>query len=205
MPRKSPNTAVPAKAGTHLSATRSRISGSRLSPGRRVQTNRNQITRAKLASAENPVALFVDNLLGFGDREGDRLLAARMGFGADEAVFLHLAAELLLDGPGGLIGAPVGEGRRANAIALEFDRVLLRIDRDAAEQPVPEGFEHRGHGLPQIAAAVDMQDLASDEPGLVGGEKHRGAGDVVGLGDAAKRDRPRRRRDLLFGAAIARL
>src|SRR5260370_39075515 len=56
---------------------------------------------------------------------------------------------------------------------------------------------------PQIRAAVDMQDLAGHETGLVGSEKHRGAGDVVGLGDAAQRDGLRRRGDLLFAAALA--
>src|SRR5947209_7156653 len=110
-----------------------------------------------------------------------------MGFGADKAVFLDLAADPLLDDPGGLIRSLAGERRRANAIALIFDRVLLRIDRDAAEQSVPQGSEHRGHGLPQIAAAVDVQYLAGHETGLLGSEEHGGSGDVVGLRDAAER------------------
>src|SRR5260370_10052539 len=57
----------------------------------------------------------------------------------------------------------------------------------------------------QISAAVDMQDLAGHEAGLVRSEEHGGAGDVVGLGDAAERDRAGGGADLLLAAAIAPL
>src|SRR5216683_3240278 len=59
--------------------------------------------------------------------------------------------------------------------------------------------------LSQIAAAVDVHALAGDEPGGVGGEKHRGARNLFRFGHAPERDRAPGSGDLLFGAAIARL
>src|SRR5205823_9383165 len=60
-------------------------------------------------------------------------------------------------------------------------------------------------GLPQITAAIDVQDLAGREAGLVGGEENGGAGNVVRLRDAAERDGLGRGGDLFFAAAVARL
>src|SRR5579863_8687882 len=62
-----------------------------------------------------------------------------------------------------------------------------------------------GGPLSQITPAVDVHALAGDEAGVVRGEKHRGASDLLGLGDAPKRDRAPGRGDLVFAAAIARL
>src|SRR5580704_9853631 len=101
----------------------------------------------KRRSAEQALALLVDDLLGFGDREGDRLLMARMRLGADKPVLLDLAPDLLLDDAGSLIRALAAERRRANAIAVVFDRILLGVDRDAAEQPGKQRSQHGGHGF----------------------------------------------------------
>ncbi len=57
----------------------------------------------------------------------------------------------------------------------------------------------------EITPAVDVQALAGDEAGVVGGEKDRGAGDLFRLGDAPERERAAGGGDLFFAAAIARL
>src|SRR5436190_310308 len=80
-------------------------------------------------------ALLVDDLLGLDDRIGDRLLMARMRFGAHEAVLLHLAADFLLDDAGGLVLPEPRKRTRPDAIAVVFDRILLGWrGRTAAEQ-----------------------------------------------------------------------
>src|SRR5689334_19344031 len=99
---------------------------------------------------EDAVALQVDDLLGLGDREGDRVVAALMGVGPDEAMLFHAFRCVLLDDPGGLEGAIVSVRRRTNAIALVFDRRRRgrsRLARSSpAGEPVPGCFELREHG-----------------------------------------------------------
>jgi hypothetical protein len=89
--------------------------------------------------------LQVDDLLGLGDREGDRVVPALMGIGPDEAMLFHAFRGVLLDDPGGLIGAVVSVRRRANPIALVFDRRCRRRVRLAqsspAGEPIPGCFE----------------------------------------------------------------
>src|SRR5438445_7802884 len=62
-----------------------------------------------------------------------------------------------------------------------------------------------GGALCKIAAAVDVEGLAGDEAGVVGGEKHRGTRDILGFGQAPERERAAGGGDFFFAAAIARL
>src|SRR5437763_16459477 len=102
--------------------------------------------RPVLTRAKEPVALLVDQLLGLGDRELDRLIAARMRLGAAEPLLFEFAADLLLDAAGGLVGAPARIRRRAAAVALVLDRRGRgTLGAAAAGQPRPQGFQHRGH------------------------------------------------------------
>src|SRR5690349_18986205 len=88
---------------------------------------------------KDAVALQVDDLLGLGDREGDRVVPTLMRIGPDEAMLFHAFGGVLLDDPGGLVAAVVSVRRRTNAVTLVFDRRLRRRVRLAppAGEPVP--------------------------------------------------------------------
>ena len=75
-----------------------------------------------LARTEHPLAGLVDDLPALGEREGDRLVAARMGLGAHELMLLHAVGGILLDHSGGLVLLARAVGRRADAIALNSPR-----------------------------------------------------------------------------------
>src|SRR5436309_3542863 len=100
---------------------------------------------------EHAVALQVDDLLGLGDGEVHRSLAARMGVGAHEAMLLHALGCVLVDDAGGLVLAIGAIGRRADAIALVFDgRGRRGIDIGAGApgpEAVPGGLEVLEHRL----------------------------------------------------------
>src|SRR5689334_1155614 len=73
------------------------------------------------SSAEEALALLVDDLLGLGDGKGHRLVLAGMRFGTHEAVLLRPGLEILLDDTGGLKAAPCRIRLRTDAKALVFD------------------------------------------------------------------------------------
>src|SRR5262245_43504050 len=76
---------------------------------------------------ENALALQVDDLFRLGDRKGDGILAARIGIGTDEAMLLHAFGRILLDDAASLVLPVVAERRRADAIAVVFDRRRGRL------------------------------------------------------------------------------
>src|SRR5688572_13976553 len=96
---------------------------------------------------EDAVTLQVDDLLGLGDRERDRVVAGRMGVGANEPVLLHAVGSVLLDGAGGLVVAVAPERRRPDAEALVLDgrnrRPLDVAGCSPAGQPAPRRLEFR--------------------------------------------------------------
>jgi hypothetical protein len=98
---------------------------------------------------EHPVALQVDDLFGFRDRERDRVLLAVMGVGADEAVLLHAGRRILFDDAGGLVDAARFIRSRPNAIAFVFDRRTwlgcLLFGCARARKPSPPSFELGKH------------------------------------------------------------
>src|SRR5258706_11512285 len=83
------------------------------------------------SSLEDPVALLVDDLLALGDRELHRVVDARMGLGAHEAVLLGTVGEILLDHAAGLVLAVGRIGRRCDPKAVVFDRRLGGHGRSA--------------------------------------------------------------------------
>src|SRR2546425_9720148 len=70
---------------------------------------------------KDTIALQVDDLLGLGDGERNRVFPAMMGIGADETVFFHPLGGVLLDDPGGLIEAVRSVWGRTDAVALVFN------------------------------------------------------------------------------------
>src|SRR5262249_57253108 len=70
---------------------------------------------------EDTVALQVDDLLGLGDREGNRIVLALMGIGPNEAVRFHAFRGVLFDDPGGLVEAVRSVRRGPDAVALVFN------------------------------------------------------------------------------------
>src|SRR5262249_4544962 len=98
--------------------------------------------RLAQASTEHPVALLVDDLLALGDGKGGGVVLARGGRGADEAVLFDAVGRVLLDHARGLILAAVEIRRRADAVALVFDRRHRLVGRAAAAGEACErGFD----------------------------------------------------------------
>src|SRR3712207_2011870 len=93
-------------------------------------------------SAEDPVALLVDDLLALVDRKGSRIVLAGMRLGAHEPVLPHAGFRILLDDPRRLVST-LGRVRRwTNAEALVLDGLgsrLLAVARAASAcKTVPE-------------------------------------------------------------------
>src|SRR5919204_1459586 len=99
---------------------------------------------------EDTVALQVDDLLGFGDGERNRVFPAMMGIGPDETVFLHPLGRVFLDDPGGLVEAVRSVWGRPDAVTLVFNRRRGRPFPPArclpADESAPCRFELREHG-----------------------------------------------------------
>src|SRR5260221_12986110 len=101
-------------------------------------------------SREHAVALLVDDLLGFRDREGDGVIPAAVGVRANEAVLLDAFGRVLLDGARRLvlIFAQVRGG--PDAVAVVFDGrncgCVRRAGRSAGETG-PRRFELREHAI----------------------------------------------------------
>lgn len=87
----------------------------------------------------------VDDLPRLAQAERDGVVERGVRVGADEAVLLAHARDLLLDRSRGLIPAFARERRGANEIAHVFDRLGLlrrsRAGRAAAEQGPPKRHE----------------------------------------------------------------
>src|SRR5260221_7439800 len=101
--------------------------------------------RSRLVLAEDAVTLLVDHLFSLGDRKFDGLFHAGVALGADEAVLLAFAADVLLDDTAGLELSVPRIRRRPDQEALVFDR--LSCDRPtcgtAAEQTREERSQYR--------------------------------------------------------------
>jgi translation initiation factor IF-3 len=80
------------------------------------------LSRRASPSIEDAVALLIDDLLGFGDREGDRIIGADVGIGPDELVLLQALGRLFLDASGGLVLTVVEIRRGQDPVAIVFDR-----------------------------------------------------------------------------------
>src|SRR4051794_3675600 len=93
--------------------------------------------------------LLVDDLLALGNRERRRLVAARMGLGADEAVLLRGPfGGVLLDDAAGLVAAGRGIRGGADAVALVLDGIEARLlgrRAAAAREAGPQGLQDRDH------------------------------------------------------------
>src|SRR5205823_1305281 len=99
---------------------------------------------------KDTIALQVDDLLGLGDGERNRVFPAMMGIGADETVFFHPLGGVLLDDPGGLIEAVRSVWGRTDAVALVFNggrgRPFGPTRSLPADESAPCRFELREHG-----------------------------------------------------------
>src|SRR2546427_8916130 len=87
---------------------------------------------------KDTIALQVDDLLGLGDGERNRVFPAMMGIGADETVFFHPLGGVLLDDPGGLIEAVRSVWGRTDAVALVFNGGRGRALGPPPSFPPPE-------------------------------------------------------------------
>src|SRR5690606_36643463 len=74
-----------------------------------------------MASGEDALALLVDDLLALAQRHVDRVVEAGEAVGADEAVLLQHAVDLLRDDAAGLVLPVVLVGRRGDREALVLD------------------------------------------------------------------------------------
>jgi hypothetical protein len=72
-------------------------------------------------SNEHTIALQVDHLFGFRDRELDRIVSVLMRISPNEAVLFHAVRGVSLDDPSGLILTICSVGGRPDAVALVFD------------------------------------------------------------------------------------
>src|SRR5690606_13075914 len=111
---------------------------------------------------EDALTLLVDDLPALGEREILRVAAARVRLGAHEAIFLRLAADVLLDDAGRLELAAGRIGRGADAEALVFHglarrRVLGRGLPAAAEEPSEKSLQ-KAHWLisPQLPRSTKL-------------------------------------------------
>src|ERR1700680_496815 len=99
-------------------------------------------------SSKDAIAAFIDDLLALGNREGDRVLSALVGFGPNEPVFFHPFRAVLLHNTRGLILSIGPVRRRTDAIASVFDRRCGRLAGFALASPAEEAaqcrFEFRG-------------------------------------------------------------
>ena len=73
------------------------------------------------ASAEHPLALQINHLPRFAEREGHGVFVSREGVGADETMLLERAGDFPLDRAGGLILTFVLERGGADDETLIFD------------------------------------------------------------------------------------
>src|SRR5690606_25838593 len=73
-------------------------------------------------SSEHPVSLLVDDLLALAERDGEGVFERGELVGADEAVFLRLAPDLLRDHATALVLAAFLERRGADRKALVVER-----------------------------------------------------------------------------------
>ena len=108
---------------------------------------------------EHPLALQIDDLPRFAERESHRIVVRGKRVGADEAVLLVHAADLALDDPRRLVLTFALVGLGADDEALVFDRLrnLCRLDvRKAAEQ----GTEKRHHLPPDFCARGEVTPRA---------------------------------------------
>ena len=71
--------------------------------------------------AENPLALLVDDLLAFAERNLDRVVEPRETVGTDEAVLLEDAVDLLRDDAAGLVLTVILVGRCGDRETLVLD------------------------------------------------------------------------------------
>src|SRR5690606_7575400 len=109
---------------------------------------------------EDALTLLVDDLPALGEREILRVAAARVRLGAHEAIFLRLAADVLLDDAGRLELAAGRVGRGADAEALVFHglarrRVLGRGLTATAEEPTEKSLQKAHWLISPSAAAFD--------------------------------------------------
>src|SRR5215475_3710852 len=118
---------------------------------------------AGVRSAEDAIALMVDDLLGLGDRKGDGVLPAAVSISPDKAVLLHALGRVLLDASGSLILAIVEIRCRLDPVPLVFDRCgrggARRRARSPAHEAGPPCFELREHG--SRSSWVDRDSCAS--------------------------------------------
>src|SRR5262245_25663078 len=97
-------------------------------------------------SAEEPIALLVDQLAALGDRRLGGGLAAGEAVGADEGVLLAALAGRARDRSGELILAALQIGLGSDEEALVLDLLRRRFLVAARISPAEQGFQERQRG-----------------------------------------------------------